>query len=118
MRYLISFSLLLTATSVLAKEPVIEHVAVTQTQSGTYRFSVTIRHPDTGWDHYANGWRVLDMDGNELGARVLLHPHETEQPFTRSLDGITIPPGTQKVQVQASDLPGGWNENTTVIELP
>lgn len=99
-------------------EPMIEHVAVTRTGSETYRFSVTIRHPDTGWDHYADGWRVLDMNGKELGVRVLLHPHETEQPFTRSLDGVAIPDGTKQVQIQARDLPGGWNKDATVVNLP
>lgn len=100
-----------------AEEPVIENVAVTRTAPETYRFSVTISHPDTGWDHYADGWRVLDMDGNELGIRVLFHPHETEQPFTRSLDGVKIPAGTTQVQVQARDLPAGWNAGTIVVDL-
>lgn len=110
--------LLFLATPVLAEEPVIENVSVTRTAPETYSFSVTIRHPDTGWDHYADGWRVLDMDGNELGMRVLHHPHETEQPFTRSLGGVKIPRGTTQVQVQARDLPEGWNKSTTVVDLP
>lgn len=109
---------LLAAAPALAEEPVIENVAVTKTGADTYRFSVTIRHPDTGWDHYADGWRVLDMDGKELGMRVLFHPHETEQPFTRSLDGVVIPAGTKQVQVQARDLPAGWNAGTTIVDLP
>ncbi|WP_299651502.1 hypothetical protein [uncultured Tateyamaria sp.] len=110
--------LLLIAAPAFAEEPVIEDVAITKTGDDTYRFSVTIRHPDTGWDHYADGWRVLDMDGNELGMRVLFHPHENEQPFTRSLDGVVIPAGTTEVQVQARDLPKGWNEGTTIVPLP
>jgi hypothetical protein len=109
---------LLSAGPAMAADPVIENVTVTRTGPETYRFAVTIRHPDTGWDHYADGWRVLDMDGNELGIRVLFHPHETEQPFTRSLDGVVIPGGTGQVQIQARDLPGGWNAGTTVVTLP
>lgn len=105
------------AAPALAEEPVIEHVTVTRTAPDTYRFDVTIRHPDTGWDHYADGWRVLDMNGKELGMRVLLHPHVNEQPFTRSLDGVTIPTGTMQVQVQARDLPTGWSVDTTVVDL-
>lgn len=116
MRYLILS--LLAASTALAEEPVIENVDIARTAPETYRFSVTIRHPDTGWDHYADGWRVLDMDGNELGMRVLFHPHENEQPFTRSLDGVNIPDGTTRVQVQARDLPEGWNAGTTVVNLP
>ncbi|MFL4469245.1 hypothetical protein ACERZ8_04925 [Tateyamaria armeniaca] len=111
-------ALLIAASPALAEDPVIEDVAVTRTAPETYRFSVTIRHPDTGWDHYADGWRVLDMNGNELGMRVLFHPHVDEQPFTRSLDGVKIPAGTGQVQVQARDLPAGWNEGTVIVDLP
>ena len=110
--------LLLAASPAFAVEPVIENVNVTRTAPETYRFSVTIRHPDTGWDHYADAWRVLDMNGNELGIRNLVHPHETEQPFTRSLDGVKVPQGARQVQVQARDLPAGWNAGTTVVDLP
>jgi hypothetical protein len=49
--------------------------------------------------------------------RVLGHPHENEQPFTRSLSGVQIPNGTKQVQVQARDLPQGWNEDTTIVTL-
>jgi hypothetical protein len=110
-------TLLVVAAPALAEEPVIENVTATRTAPETYRFDVTIRHPDTGWDHYADGWRVLDMNGNELGMRVLFHPHVNEQPFTRSLDGVKIPSGTTQVQVQARDLPAGWSADATVIDL-
>ena len=116
MKYALAF--LLLASPALAEDPVIENVQITHTGGDTYSFSVTIRHPDTGWDHYADGWRVLDMDGNELGLRVLHHPHENEQPFTRSLSGVKIPRGTSQVQVQARDLPGGWNNDTTLVAMP
>ncbi|WP_415922226.1 hypothetical protein [Tateyamaria sp. SN6-1] len=116
MKYLIP--LLLLASPAFAEDPVIENVDIRKTGTDTYRFSVTISHPDTGWDHYADGWRVLDMDGNELGLRVLYHPHVNEQPFTRSLDGVQIPEGTTQVQIQARDLPAGWNDGTTIVTLP
>jgi hypothetical protein len=99
-----------------AEAPEITKVQATQL-GGTWRFDVSILHPDTGWDHYADGWRVLDMDGNELGMRVLTHPHVNEQPFTRSLSGVAIPEGTKQVQIQARDLPHGWNETTTIVDL-
>ena len=109
--------LVVVASAAHAEEPRIEAVAATQNGDGTWRFDVTIRHPDTGWDHYADGWRVLDMAGNELGMRVLHHPHVNEQPFTRSLSGVVIPEGTTQVQIQARDLPEGWNTGTTVVDL-
>ena len=61
---------------------------------GTWTFSVTLRHGDTGWDDYADGWRVVMEDGTVLGTRTLYHPHVQEQPFTRSLGDVTIPDGT------------------------
>ena len=106
------------AAPAFADSPVIENVTARQESAGSWRFDVTIRHPDTGWEHYADGWRILDMDGNELGMRVLYHPHVDEQPFTRSLSGVAIPDGTRQVQVQARDLPKGWNAGTVIVELP
>ncbi len=114
MRYLILFAFL--ATPVLADPPTIENIAASRS-GDTWRFDVTIRHPDTGWDDYADGWRVLDMDGNELGMRVLHHPHVDEQPFTRSLGGVVIPAGTTQVQIQARDNVGGWSDDTTIFDL-
>ncbi|QFT74757.1 hypothetical protein [Ruegeria sp. THAF33] len=114
MRYVILSALL--AAPALADPPTVEQVRASAT-GDTWRFDVTIRHPDTGWDHYADGWRVLDMDGNELGMRVLHHPHETEQPFTRSLGGVVIPENVSQVQIQARCNVDGWNEDTTLVEL-
>lgn len=111
-------ALALLTGSALAEPPNIDHVSSRQASNGTWRFDVTISHPDTGWDHYADAWRVLDMDGNELGIRQLAHPHVDEQPFTRSLSGVRIPEGTSKVQIQARDKPGGWNPELTVVNLP
>ena len=109
--------LLLFSTAAAAQPPEITKVIATQ-HGNSWRFDVTISHPDTGWDHYADGWRVLDMNNVELGMRVLAHPHVNEQPFTRSLSGVKIPAGTTQVQIQARDLPHGWNDTTTVITLP
>lgn len=117
MKHFITALIIMTALPVLAAEPRIENVTVKQT-GDTWRFDVTITHPDTGWDHYADGWRVLDMQGNELGTRVLAHPHVNEQPFTRSLSGVRVPEGATQVQIQARDLPGGWNKGTVIIDLP
>ncbi|MEW2912277.1 hypothetical protein [Leisingera sp. JC11] len=105
------------ALPAFADEPVIENATARQS-GGSWSFSVTLSHPDTGWEHYADGWRVLDMEGNELGLRVLAHPHENEQPFTRSLSGVQIPNGTTQVQVQARCIVDGWGEETYILPLP
>lgn len=104
------------ATPVAADPPVIEKVVAVQ-QDGAWRFDVTLRHGDTGWDDYADGWRVLDMNGNVLGLRELFHPHVNEQPFTRSLSGIALPAGTAQVRIEARDSVGGWSGATQTVSL-
>ncbi|MBF9035429.1 hypothetical protein HKCCE2091_14375 [Rhodobacterales bacterium HKCCE2091] len=71
------------------------------------RLSVTLRHADTGWDHYADAWEVLDAEGNSLGLRELAHPHVDEQPFTRSL-AADLPAG--EVLIRARCTVTGWSE--------
>jgi hypothetical protein len=83
-----------------ASPPVIEGAEAVQTGE-TWRVSVTLSHPDTGWDHYADGWEVRTPDGTVLGTRVLAHPHETEQPFTRSLGGLRVPDGVTELVIRA-----------------
>ena len=50
----------LIATPALSKAPLIEAVgieAVGASPAGNaWRIDVASRHPDTGWDHYADGW--------------------------------------------------------------
>ncbi len=88
-----------------------------QNRSGGWTFSVTLRHPDTGWDHYADGWEVLDPDGNRLGFRELAHPHVNEQPFTRSLSGVAIPGDLDNVLIRARDNIDGWADDTFSLKL-
>lgn len=84
---------------------------------GTWRFDVTVLHPDTGWEHYADGWEVLGPDGARLGYRELAHPHETEQPFTRSLSGVVIPDGVTEVTVRAHCQIDGWTGEPVTVRL-
>jgi len=93
-------------------------VEVTRSADGTHRFSVTVRHADEGWDHYADAWDVLAPDGSVLGTRELLHPHENEQPFTRSLDGVAIPDGIGEVTVRARDSVHGYGGEAMTVPLP
>ncbi|WP_264211384.1 hypothetical protein [Leisingera thetidis] len=104
------------ALPALAAEPVVEGATARPSGDG-WTFSVTLSHPDTGWEHYADGWRILDIEGNELGLRVLAHPHEQEQPFTRSLSGVQIPQGATRVQIQARCLVDGWGQGAYVLTL-
>ena len=86
--------------------------------SSTCTFTVTLEHGDEGWDHYANLWEVVSLDDQLLGARVLHHPHENEQPFTRSLSGVPIPEGTRQVKIRARDSVHGYSEREVIIDIP
>lgn len=115
MRYL-SIAVLLAAAPAFADAPVVENVNAKKL-GGSWTFDVTLSHGDTGWDDYADGWRVLDANGNELGKRKLAHPHVNEQPFTRSLSGVQIPREVTEVGIQASDSVGGWSSSVKKIKL-
>jgi hypothetical protein len=82
------------------------------------RFAVSVRHDDSGWDHYANRWEVLNPENRDIIAtRVLHHPHEHEQPFTRSLNGVDIPEGLATVIVRAHDSVHGFGGKEQAVEL-
>lgn len=84
--------------------------------AGGWSVDVTLRHDDSGWDHYADAWRIVAADGSVLGTRTLYHPHENEQPFTRSL-GVNIPAGTETVYVEAHDKVHGWSPQRLQVNL-
>ncbi len=85
---------------------------------GAYRFSVTLRHDDTGWNHYADRWQVLAPDGTVLATRVLLHPHVGEQPFTRSLSGVEITTTITEVVIRGGDSEHGFGGAELHLALP
>lgn len=92
--------------------------------NGTWTFHVTVLHPDTGWDDYADGWDVVLPDGmvllrdpDDSFTRLLLHPHENEQPFTRSQSDLTIPDGVTEVTVRAHETVHGFGGAAVVVDL-
>jgi hypothetical protein len=100
MKKLILSSLLLS-TSVYAQPPLILKAEVNLKTNQLFDIAVTIRHPDTGWDHYVNEWVVNADDGKEIAKRTLYHPHVNEQPFTRYLRDALIPTDAKKVTIIA-----------------
>ena len=84
----------------------------------SFSFDVTVRHADTGWQHYANKWEVVGPDGKVLGTRVLYHPHVDEQPFTRSLSGVRIPAAVKTVTVRAYDSKHGAGGKEMTVDVP
>lgn len=81
--------------------------------SGAYTVSTVVRHNDTGWDNYADAFEVKGSTVTN-GLRVLTHPHENEQPFTRSQSGVEA---TGVVWVEAKDNVEGTGGSTIYIDL-
>jgi hypothetical protein len=106
------------AQAAFAGEADVVDVKVRRNSSGTYDFDVTVRSVDKGWDYYADAFEVLGPDGRVLGRRILYHPHETEQPFTRDLHGVAIPAGVTQVTVRARHKPKGYDGATLQVKVP
>ncbi len=109
--------IVLIPASIHANEVEVLDIKATQATDKTWRFSVTLKHADEGWNHYANEWQIIAPDNKILGTRTLYHPHVNEQPFTRSLDGVKIPEELHSVRVIAKDTVHGLSSKAAEIEL-
>lgn len=94
----------------------VQYVKVVK-KGDVWDFHVTVKHDDTGWDHYADWWRITTEEGEEIARRVLRHPHIDEQPFTRSLYGVSIPEGVGIIMIEAHDKVHGYGGRTVVVDL-
>ena len=83
----------------------------------TYRFDVTVSSPYDTPERYADAWRIVAPDGTVLGVRELTHDHAAEQPFTRSLSGVVIPPDVTTVTVERRHLATGWGGGTKTVTI-
>jgi hypothetical protein len=108
---------LLSCNLVSAGEVDVLQVKVKRSGDNIYSFDVTVTHNDEGWEHYANKWDVVAPDGTILGTRILYHPHVQEQPFTRSLSGVTIPEGVTGVTIRAHDSVHGYGGKVMTVDL-
>jgi len=116
--YIFFICLPLMYTSAFAGEADVIEVQVSRIGGNTYKFDVTVRHADEGWEHFANKWEVTAPDGTVLGTRILAHPHVEEQPFTRSLSGVKIPENIAEVTVRAHDLVHEYGGKKVTVAVP
>jgi hypothetical protein len=100
-RVIAAIVLSLGAVAAAAGEADVIDVKVRLSAPQVYGFDVTVRSKDTGWDYYAERFEVVAPDGKVLETRLLLHPHESEQPFTRELESVRIPASVGHVTVRA-----------------
>ena len=109
--------LILSSCSVFAGDVSVLAVQLRNMGDGRWSASVTLEHADSGWQHYADAWRVVSEDGTVYGTRTLFHPHESEQPFTRGLSDIEIPLTVNTIYIEAHDKVHGWSEQRFEIRL-
>lgn len=109
---------LAVAARACANEPVPVGTKIFPEAGGTFRIEVTVRHADKGFEHFADRWEVRAPDGRVLATRVLLHPHEDEQPFTRDQPGVDIPTGVRQVTIRVHDRVHGWGPKMLTIDVP
>jgi hypothetical protein len=113
---IIAFLLALVSLASLAGEADVTNVKVRHNGGDSFQVITTVKHADTGWDHYANGWEILDENGKVIGKRVLYHPHVKEQPFTRS-HTLNIPPEVKTITIRAIDSVHGIGGKTFSVTL-
>ena len=116
-RMLCTGLLALASHSTLAGEVAVLAARLDDTGGGRWSARVTLEHADSGWDHYADAWRVVGEDGVVFGTRTLYHPHESEQPFTRALSDIAIPESVKTVYIEAHDKVHGWAQQRLQLDL-
>lgn len=116
--WLATLALIALASPAWAGDADVINVSVRLRGAGVFDLDVTIRSRDTGWDRYADRIEALAPDGTVLGTRVLEHPHDDEQPFTRDLHGVTVPAGIGRITVRARFKPTGYNGDTMGVALP
>ena len=112
----ILFAALIAAAPAFAEAPKVVKAVAHATGMG-WNFDVTLAHPDTGWDHYADGWEIVDAEGQVFGTRILHHPHVEEQPFTRSLRQVMLPDGTREVFIRVKCSAHGWKDSGFKVSL-
>lgn len=80
-------------------------------------FFVTVRHKDTGWEHFANRYEILTLEKKIIATRTLHHPHVNEQPFTRSISSVKIPKDANSVIIRAHDSVHGYGGKEVVLDI-
>ena len=107
-----------TAGSSAQKYPDVLDARVQAPGQDTFDFDVTVSSPYDTPQRYADAFHVTGKDGTVFGERTLFHDHAAEQPFTRDLYGVRIPPDVRVVVIQARDSEYGYGGKTVEVALP
>ncbi len=109
--------LMLIPTLSYANDVSILGAAIYHQSQNTYFVNVKLQHQDTGWDHYADEWRLVDEKGTVVARRVLMHPHVEEQPFARGQGNIQIDDDIATLYIEAHDTVHGWSPDRLKVDL-
>jgi hypothetical protein len=118
MRSWLAFLVFLLTSPVWAGEADVLEVTVIPSSGNTFTFEVTVEHADEGWDHYADAFEIVTLEGEVLAVRTLYHPHVNEQPFTRSIGNVEIPYAINEVIVRAHDSEHEYGGKEIQVEIP
>ncbi len=100
------------------KYPDVVDVKVKARGENRFDFDVTLSSPYDTPQRYADAIRVMSVAGMLYAERVLLHDHADEQPFTRDLQGVSIPARVRAVIVQGRDQKFGYGGRIVQVALP
>lgn len=89
----------------------------TRAADGTWSFLVTVSSPYDSPARYADGWKIVGLDGTVYGEQTLTHDHASEQPFVRRQSGVVIPDDVDEVTVVGRDSANGYGGDTLTIPL-
>ena len=109
--------LIFISSFVIAGEADVHKVIIERNNDGSFNVHTTVQHDDDGFDHYADRWEILDIDGNVLDTRILAHPH-TAEPFTRSIIRAVLPKGIKFIRVRAHDNIHGYGGKVVEVPVP
>ena len=107
-----------TRSSEGQKYPDVVDVKVKTRDGNRFDFDVTLSSPYDTPQRYADAIRITSVAGLVYAERVLLHDHADEQPFTRDLQGVSIPARVRAVAVQGRDQKFGYGGRTMRVGLP
>ncbi len=101
MKKIIIIFILCFNVTVYAHPPQIIKAQAQLKSNQLFDVAVTIRHADTGWDHYVKEWVIIADGERQLAKRIFYHPHVNEQPSTRYSRDVFIPKDAKRVTIHA-----------------
>lgn len=99
----------------LAEEAQILDVRLEQ-KGGQWNVRAMVHHPDTGWDHYVDQWRITTEDGDVIASNIVAEPHTDEQHYAVVRD-VAIPRRLNTFIVEAHDSKNGWSKSRVKVDL-